>query len=117
MAATLSPVMAITLLRVINIGSIQISHLAAKTCKLVKLCTEHLQLSLVHTAIHRQEEQQHVLLLEALAVEDPLREAVLHHGEGGEGRAGERGEEEVGGVLARPLLVPLQGLRLGERRR
>ena len=115
MAATLSPVMATTF-RVINIGSIQISHLAAKTCKLVKLRTEHLQLSLVHTAI-RQEEQQHVVLLEALAVEDPLREAVLHHGEGGEGRAGERGEEEVGGVLARPLLVPLQGLRLGERRR
>ena len=116
MAATLSPVMATTF-RVINIGSIQISHLAAKTCKLVKLCTEHLQLSLVHTAIHRQEEQQHALHLEAFAVEDPLREAVLHHGEGGEGRAGERGEEEVGGVLAPLLLVPLQGLRLGERRR
>ena len=116
MAATLSPVTATTF-RVMNIGSIQISHLAAKTCKLVKLRTERLQLSLVHIAIHQQEEQQHVVLLEALAVEDPLREAVLHHGEGGEGRAGERGEEEVGGVLARPLLVPLQGLRLGERRR
>ena len=48
MAATLSPVM-VTTFRVINIGSIQISHLAAKTCKLVKLRTEHLQLSLVHT--------------------------------------------------------------------
>ena len=116
MVATLSPVMATTL-RVINIGSIQISHLAAKTCKLVKLHAECLQLSLVHVAVYRQEEQQRVVLLEALAVEDPLREAVLHHGEGGEGRAGERGEEEVGGVLARPLLVPLQGLRLGERRR
>ena len=116
MAATLSPVMATTL-RVINIGSIQISHLAAKTCKLVKLHAECLQLSLVHVAVHWQEEQQHVVLLEALAVEDPLREAVLHHGEGGEGRAGERGEEEVGGVLARPLLVPLQGLRLGDRKR
>ena len=116
MATTLSPVAATTF-KVINIGSIQISHLAAKTCKLVKLHAECLQLSLVHVAVHRQEEQQHVVLLEALAVEDPLREAVLHHGEGGEGRAGERGEEEVGGVLARPLLVPLQGLRLGERRR
>ena len=116
MVATLSPVM-VTTFRVINIGSIQISHLAAKTCKLVKLHAECLQLSLVYVAVHRQEEQQHVVLLKALAVEDPLREAVLHHGEGGEGRAGERGEEEVGGVLARPLLVPLQGLRLGERRR
>ena len=48
MATTLSPVTATTF-RVINIGSIQISHLAAKTCKLVKLRTERLQLSLVHT--------------------------------------------------------------------
>ena len=79
MAATLSPVTATTF-RVINIGSIQISHLAAKTCKLVKLRTERLQLSLVHIAIHRQEEQQYVVLLEALADEDPLSEAVLHHG-------------------------------------
>ena len=86
MAATLSPVMATTL-RVINIGSIQISHLAAKTCKLVKLHAECLQLSLVHVAVHRQEEQQHEVLLEALAVEDPLREAILHDGEGGEGAA------------------------------
>ena len=70
---------------------IQISHLAAKTCKLVKLRAERLQLSLVHVAVHRQEEQQHVVLREALAVEDPLIEAVLHDGEGGEGRAGERG--------------------------
>ena len=99
MATTLSPVTATTF-KVINIGSIQISHLAAKTRKLVKLCTERLQLSLVHIAIHWQEQQQHVVLLEALADEDPLREAVLHHGEGGEGRAGERGEEEAGGVLA-----------------
>ena len=90
MAATLSPVTATTF-RVINIGSIQISHLAAKTCKLVKLHAECLQLSLVHVAVHRQEEQQHEVLLEALAVEDPLREDVLHDGEGGEGRAGERG--------------------------
>ena len=65
--------------------------LAAKTCKLVKLRAERLQLSLVHVAVHRQEEQQHVVLREALAVEDPLIEAVLHDGEGGEGRAGERG--------------------------
>ena len=79
MSTTLSPVMATTL-RVINIGSIQISHLAAKTCKLVKLRTERLQLSLVHIAIHWQKEQQHVVLLEALADEDPLSEAVLHHG-------------------------------------
>ena len=70
---------------------IQISHLAAKTCKLVKLRAERLQLSLVHVAVHRQEEQQHVVLREALAVEDPLIEAVLHDGEGKEGRAGERG--------------------------
>ena len=70
---------------------IQISHLAAKTCKLVKLRAERLQLSLVHVAVHRQEEQQHVVLREALAVEDPLIEAVLHDSEGGEGRAGERG--------------------------
>ena len=75
----------------VNIGLIQISHLAAKTCKLVKLRAERLQLSLVHVAVHRQEEQQHVVLREALAVEDPLIEAVLHDGEGGEGRAGERG--------------------------
>ena len=65
--------------------------LAAKTCTLVKLRAERLQLSLVHVAVHRQEEQQHVVLREALAVEDPLIEAVLHDGEGGEGRAGERG--------------------------
>ena len=83
---------------------IQISHLAAKTCKLVKLRAERLQLSLVHVAGHRQEEQQHVVLREALAVEDPLIEAVLHDGEGGEGRAGERGEEEVEGALAHLFL-------------
>ena len=70
---------------------IQISHLAAKTCKLVNFRAERFQLSLVHVAVHRQEEQQHVVLREALAVEDPLIEAVLHDGEGGEGRAGERG--------------------------
>ena len=63
-------------------------------------------------AVHRQEEQQHIVLLEALAVEDPLREAILHDGKGGEGRAWERREEKVGGALAPPLLVPLQGLRL-----
>ena len=68
----------------VNIGLIQISHLAAKTCKLVKLRAERLQLSLVHVAVIRQEEQQHIYLHEALAVEDPLIE-------GGEGRAGERG--------------------------
>ena len=88
-----------------------ISHLAAKTCKLVKLHAERLQPGLVHVAVHRQEEQQHIVLREALAVS--LREAILHDGEGGEGRAGERGEEKVGGTLAPPLLVPLQGLRLG----
>ena len=54
-------------------GSISISHLAAKTCKLVKLHAERLQLGLVHVAVHRQEEQQHIVLREALAVEDPLR--------------------------------------------
>ena len=70
---------------------IQISHLAAKTCKLVNFRAERFQLSLVHVAVHRQEEQQHVVLREALAVEDPLIEAVLHDGEGEEGRAGERG--------------------------
>ena len=75
----------------VNIGLIQISHLAAKTCKLVNFRAERFQLSLVHVAVHRQEEQQHVVLREALAVEDPLIEAVLHDGEGGEGRAGERG--------------------------
>ena len=85
MAATLSPVM-VTTFRVINIGSIQISHLAAKTCKLVELRAQRLQLGFVHVAVHRQEEQQH--LREALA-EDPLGEAILHDDEGGEGRAGE----------------------------
>ena len=78
----------------VNIGLIQISHLAAKTCKLVNFRAERFQLSLVHVAVHRQEEQQHVVLREALAVEDPLIEAVLHDGEGGEGRAGERGRLE-----------------------
>ena len=68
-------------------GSISISHLAAKTCKLVELCAERLQLGLVHVAVHRQEEQQH--LREALAVEDAPGEAILHDDEGGEGRAGE----------------------------
>ena len=115
MAATLSPVMPTTFKfcsgQILEL--VLVSHLAAKTCKLVKLRTERLQLSLVHIAIHWQEQQQHVVLLEALADEDPLSEAVLHHGEGGEGRAGEGREEEVGGALAPPLSVPLQGLRLG----
>ena len=95
MAATLSSETATTLIVINIIGSIQISHLAAKTCKLVKLHAECLQLSLVHVAVHRQEEQQHVVLLEALAVEDPLIEAILHDGEGGEGRAWERREDLV----------------------
>ena len=90
-----------------------LSHLAAKTLQLLQLIIERLQLCLVHAAVHRQEEQQHIVPREALAVEDPLREAVPHDGEGGEGRAGERGEEKVGGTLAPPLLMPLQGLRLG----
>ena len=89
------------------------SHLAAKTLQLLQLFTERLQLRLVHAAVHGEEEQQHVVLLEALAGEDPLGDAVLHDGKGGEGGAGERGEEKVGGALAPPLLVPLQGLRLG----
>ena len=69
-------------------GSISISHLAAKTCKLVKLHAERLQPGLVHVAVHRQEEQQHIVLREALAVEDPLGEAILHDDKGGEGTVG-----------------------------
>ena len=90
MAATLSPVngdhlLEWSILDLVN-GSISISHLAAKTCKLVELRAQRLQLGFVHVAVHRQEEQQH--LREALA-EDPLGEAILHDDEGGEGRAGE----------------------------
>ena len=113
MAATLSPVMPTTFFAVVNFGLVLVCHLTAKTCKLVELRAERLQLSLVHAAVHGEEEQQHVVLREALPGEDPLGEAVLHHGEGGEGRAGEGREEEVGGALAPPLSVPLQGLRLG----
>ena len=123
MDPTLSPVTATTLFDQMLDSSFEESecnsmvvHLAAKVLQLLQLFTERLQLCHVHAAVHREEEQQHVVLLEALAGEDPLGEAVLHDGEGGEGRAGERGEEEIGGALAPPLLVPLQGLRLGRHR-
>ena len=116
MAGTLSPEMATTLsdqncLNVVD-GLVEFSHLAAKTCQLVKLHVERLQLLLVDLALHRQEKQEHVVLGEALVVEDPHSLAVLHHGKGGEGRAGARGEEGVEMALAPPLLVPVQGLRL-----
>ena len=75
MAATLSPVMPTTFKFCSGqfLGLVLVCHLAAKTCKLVKLRAERLQLGLVHAAVHGEEEQQHVVLREALAVEDPLR--------------------------------------------
>ena len=59
MAATLSPVMPTTFFEVVNFGLVLVSHLAAKTCKLVQLRAERLQLWLVHAAVHGEEEQQH----------------------------------------------------------
>ena len=116
MAGTLSPDIATTFsdqncLDVVN-GLVEFSYLAAKTCQLVKLHVERLQLLLVDLALHRQEKQEDVVLGEALVVVHMHRVAVLHHGKGGKGRAGARGEEGVEMALAPPLLVPVQGLRL-----
>ena len=79
---------------------------------MVQLSTERLQFRLVHVAFHRHEEEQDVVLDEALLGDHPLGVAVFHHSSGREGRAGERGEEGVDVALAPPLLVPLKGLRL-----
>ena len=84
-----------------------ISHLAAKTWKLVQLCSERLHLGHVHAAVHWKEEQQHIVLGEAVAGEDPLRDAILHDGKGRKNGAGERGKEKIGAGLRPPILVPL----------
>ena len=113
MATTLSPEIATTFEANNTFwGLIKLPHLTAKMCKMVQLSTERLQLRLVHVAFHRHEEEQDVVLDEALLGDHPLRVTVFHHGSGREGRAGKRGEEGVDVALAPPLLVPLQGLRL-----
>ena len=97
MATTLSPEIATTFEANNTFwGLIKLPHLTAKMCKMVQLSTERLQFRLVHIAFHRHEEEQDVVLDEALLGDHPLRVAVFHHGSGREGRAGKRGEEGLG---------------------